>query len=129
MTARVPKNDLIGIVGPCSAGKSTLIGKLNELNYSCRHIAQDHSYVPDMWQRLVNPIALIYLDVSYGVSMQRRPLNLNLAEFDEQKNRLHHAFKNADLYLHTDDLSPEDVANKVVAFLNDHNIHPPGMQK
>jgi len=129
MTTRVPKNDLIGIVGPCSAGKSTLIGKLNELNYSCRHIAQEHSYVPDMWQQLVNPIVLIYLDVSYRVSMHRRPLNLTLGEFDEQKNRLQHAFNNADFYLHTDDLSPEDVANKVIAFLNCHNINPPGLQK
>jgi deoxyadenosine/deoxycytidine kinase len=124
MINQVQKSDLIGIVGPCSAGKSTLIGRLKELGYSCRHIAQEHSYVPDMWQRLVNPIVLIYLDVSYAVSMKRRPLNLNRAEFGEQKNRLTHAFQNADLSIHTDELTPDGVQNLVVKFLRKLNIQP-----
>lgn len=124
MINQVQKSDLIGIVGPCSAGKTTLIGRLKELGYSCRHIAQEHSYVPDMWQRLVNPIVLIYLDVSYTVSMNRRPLNLNPAEFEEQKNRLIHAFQNADLSIHTDELTPGEVQNLVVKFLRKHNIQP-----
>jgi ABC-type cobalamin/Fe3+-siderophores transport system ATPase subunit len=124
MINQVQKSDLIGIVGPCSAGKSTLIGRLKELGYSCRHIAQEHSYVPDMWQRLVNPIVLIYLDVSYAVSMKRRPLNLNRAEFGEQKKRLTHAFQNADLSIHTDELTPDEVQNLVVKFLRKLNIQP-----
>ncbi len=124
MTNNVQKKDLIGLVGPCSAGKSTLIGRLNGLGYTCRHIAQEHSYVPDMWQRLVNPIVLIYLDVSYAVSMNRRPLNLNRAEFDEQKNRLKHAFQNADLSIQTDKLTSDEVQNLVVKFLKKHNIQP-----
>ena len=124
MINQVQKSDLIGIVGPCSAGKTTLIGRLKELGYSCRHIAQEHSYVPDMWQRLVNPIVLIYLDVSYAVSMKRRPLNLNRAEFREQKNRLTHAFQNADLSIHTDELTPDEVQNLVVKFLRKLKIQP-----
>jgi ABC-type cobalamin/Fe3+-siderophores transport system ATPase subunit len=120
------KADLLGIVGPCSAGKSTLIGKLHELGYICRHIAQEHSYVPDMWQQLVNPAALIYLDVSYKVSMQRRPMNLNLAEFNEQKNRLSHAFQNADLCIFTDEMTPVQVLDKVTEFLDDNHIRPSG---
>jgi len=124
MSNNVQKSNLIGLVGPCSAGKSTLIGRLKALGYSCRHIAQEHSYVPDMWQRLVNPIVLIYLDVSYSVSMNRRPLNINPAEFEEQKNRLSHAFQNADLYLHTDELTPDEVQNLVIDFLRKHNINP-----
>jgi deoxyadenosine/deoxycytidine kinase len=124
MINQVQKSDLIGIVGPCSAGKTTLIGRLKELGYSCRHIAQEHSYVPDMWQRLVNPIVLIYLDVSYTVSVNRRPLNLNRAEFREQKNRLTHAFQNADLSIHTDELTPDEVQNLVVKFLRKLKIQP-----
>jgi ABC-type cobalamin/Fe3+-siderophores transport system ATPase subunit len=124
MINQVQKSDLIGIVGPCSAGKTTLIGRLKELGYSCRHIAQEHSYVPDMWKRLVNPIVLIYLDVSYAVSMKRRPLNLNRAEFREQKNRLTHAFQNADLSIHTDELTPDEVQNLVVKFLRKLKIQP-----
>ncbi len=124
MVNQVQKSNLIGIVGPCSAGKSTLIGRLKELGYRSRHIAQEHSYVPDMWQRLVNPIALIYLDVSYSVSMNRRPLNLNQAEFEEQKLRLSHAYQNADLNIHTDELTPDEVQNLVIKFLRKQNIQP-----
>ena len=122
MINNVQKSNLIGLVGPCSAGKSTLIGRLKVLGYSCRHIAQEHSYVPDMWLRLVNPIVLIYLDVSYSVSMDRRPLNLTSKEFEEQKNRLSHAFQNADLYLHTDELTPDEVQALVMNFFSKHNI-------
>jgi ABC-type cobalamin/Fe3+-siderophores transport system ATPase subunit len=124
MNIQVQKNNLIGVVGPCSAGKSTLIGRLTKLGYSCRHIAQEHSYVPDMWKRLVDPIALIYLDVSYPISMNRRPLNLSQKEFEVQKNRLSHAFQNADLNIHTDELMPDEVQNQVVNFLREHNIYP-----
>ncbi|MES0360539.1 MAG: hypothetical protein ABUK20_06455 [Anaerolineales bacterium] len=122
MINNVQKSNLIGLVGPCSAGKSTLIGRLKGFGYNCRHIAQEHSYVPDMWLRLVNPIVLIYLDVSYPVSMDRRPLNLTSKEFEEQKNRLSHAFQNADLYLHTDELTPDEVQALVMNFFSKHNI-------
>jgi hypothetical protein len=77
-----------------------------------------------MWLRLVNPIALIYLDVSYPVSMDRRPLNLTPEEFEEQKNRLSHAFQNADLYLHTDELTPDEVQALVMNFFSKHNFQP-----
>ena len=124
MINNVQKSNLIGLVGPCSAGKSTLIGRLKGFGYNCRHIAQEHSYVPDMWLRLVNPIALIYLDVSYPISMDRRPLNLTPEEFEEQKNRLSHAFQNADLYLHTDELTPDEVQALVMNFFSKHNFQP-----
>lgn len=124
MTNLPPKSNLIGIVGPCSAGKSTLMRNLQGKGYICRHIAQEHSYVPKMWQKLVNPLVLIYLDVSYEVSLQRRPLNLSLSEFDEQKRRLMHAYQNADIYLFTDSLSPEEVYKKILASLEELDIEP-----
>jgi ABC-type cobalamin/Fe3+-siderophores transport system ATPase subunit len=124
MTNLPPKRNLIGLVGPCSAGKSTLIRNLQRKGYICRHIAQEHSYVPQMWHKIVNPLVLIYLDVSYEVSIQRRPLNLTPAEFDEQKKRLRHAYQNADIYLFTDPLSPEEVFSKVLATLEDQDVQP-----
>lgn len=124
MTNLPPKSNLIGIVGPCSAGKSTLMRNLQGKGYICRHIAQEHSYVPKMWQKLVNPLVLIYLDVSYEVSLQRRPLNLSLSEFDEQKRRLMHAYQNADIYLFTDSLSPEEVYKKILASFEELDIEP-----
>ena len=108
----------IGIVGPCSAGKTTLIRGLTNQFFSARHIAQEHSYVPDMWKRLVNPDVLIYLDVSYQVSMQRRPLNLTREEFAVQIQRLTHARKGANFYLNTDSLSILDVLESVLDYLN-----------
>jgi len=124
MTNLPLKSNLIGIVGPCSAGKSTLIRNLQRKGYICRHIAQEHSYVPQMWQKIVNPLVLIYLDVSYEVSIQRRPLNLTTAEFDEQKKRLRHAYQNADISLFTDPLSPEEVFAEVLASLEDQDVQP-----
>ena len=124
MTNLPPKRNLIGIVGPCSAGKSTLIRNLQRKGYICRHIAQEHSYVPQMWQKIVNPLVLIYLDVSYEVSIQRRSLNLTTVEFDEQKKRLRHAYQNADISLFTDPLSPEEVFAEVLASLEDQDVQP-----
>jgi cytidylate kinase len=108
---------LIGVVGPCGSGKSTLIAALAPLGYRTRHIAQEHSYVKDMWQRLTNPDLLIFLDASWAVTCQRRSLDWTEAEWQEQQFRLRHARANADLYLDTDELSVDEVAQRVVAFV------------
>src|SRR5512146_2224786 len=102
-------NRLIGIVGPCAAGKSTLISSLHALGIPARHIAQEHSYVPDMWLRLTHPEILVYLDVSYLVSKSRRSLNWSEADYLEQCRRLEHARRHANVYINTDDLTPNDV--------------------
>ncbi len=109
---------LIGVVGPCAAGKSTLIEGLQRAGLEARHIAQEHSFVPDMWRRITDPDVLIYLDVSFPVSQARRPMAWNRAEFAEQEVRLSHARAHADLYIETDDLSPEQVLERVLAFLH-----------
>jgi hypothetical protein len=113
---------LIGIVGPCSAGKSTLIAGLKTNGYSARHIAQEHSFVPSMWQRLVDPQVLIYLDVSYPVSMRRRPLDLSESEFAGQSERLRHARQHAGLYIHTDSLTAAEVLERVLGFLKQEAV-------
>lgn len=113
------RNLLIGIVGPCAAGKTTLIANLKEHGYNARHIAQEHSYVPDMWQRLTRPDVLIYLDVSYPQTLLRRRLNWSEAEYQEQVHRLRHAREHADLYIHTDALTPQQVLQAVLEFLQD----------
>jgi cytidylate kinase len=107
----------IGVVGPCAAGKSTLIAGLKDSGYKSRHIAQEHSHVPDMWQRLTNPRFLIYLDVSFPVSVERRKLNWTLEEYLEQVNRLRHARQHADFYLDTDPFTIQEVLDQVLSFL------------
>lgn len=116
------RQTLIGLVGPCSAGKTTLIRGLKAQGYAARHIAQEHSFVPDMWRRITNPDILIYLDVSYEISRQRRDLNMSGKEFEIQLERLSNSRQHADLYLNTDDLSPDEVLEQVLIFLEHQNI-------
>jgi cytidylate kinase len=108
---------LIGVVGPCASGKSTLIAGLTRLGYRTRHIAQEHSYVKDMWQRLTNPDLLVFLDAAYLTTCQRSQLDWTEEDWREQQHRLSHARENADLYLDTDKLSAEEVLAKVVMFV------------
>jgi guanylate kinase len=108
---------LIGVVGPCTAGKSTLVAGLSQHGYRARHIAQEHSYVPAMWQKITNPDVLIFLDVSYQVSLARRPLNWTQKEYETQQHRLRHARQHADLYLPTDTLNIPQVLQSALSFL------------
>ncbi len=108
---------LIGVVGPCGSGKSTLVAELKRRGYNARHIAQEHSYVKDMWYRLTNPDILIFLDASYPVTCKRRNLNWSEADWAEQQRRLSHARQHAALFLDTDKLNIEEVRRKVMDFL------------
>lgn len=113
------KTPLVGLVGPCSSGKSTLQNKLEERGIRVRHIAQEHSYVKDMWRRLSNPDILIYLHVSYAVAQSRRKLNWEIEEYEKQLRRLRHAREHADLYLDTDSLTPEEALEKALNFIQE----------
>ncbi|GAB4496002.1 MAG: hypothetical protein OHK0052_04990 [Anaerolineales bacterium] len=121
-------NHKIGVVGPCASGKSTLIAALRARGYRVHHIAQEHSFVPYMWQKLVNPDVLIFLDVSYPLSVARRSLSWNLADWEEQQRRLAHARAHAHLYLQTDALSAPEVLKQVINFLNSQQIFPESAQ-
>jgi len=108
---------LIGFVGPCASGKSTITSELEALGYHTRHIAQEHSYVKDMWQRLTNPDILIFLQASYPVTVRRRNLNWREKDYIEQQRRLAHAREHADLFINTDDLSIDEVIQRIVNFI------------
>ena len=116
--------DKVGIVGPCAAGKSTLVSALSKLGYEAKHIAQEHSYVADMWQRLTKPRVLIYLSASYPTTITRRNINWTQKEYDEQLRRLAHAHDHADLIMETDDLTPDDVLQSVLRFLQSFGMKP-----
>jgi deoxyadenosine/deoxycytidine kinase len=110
---------LIGVVGPCGSGKSTLVAGLTKYGYVCRHIAQEHSYVPAMWQKITKPDILIYLKASFPVSTRRRKLNWQKEDHDEQLRRLEHARQHANLLIDTDDLTPEQVLQKALDYLKE----------
>ena len=118
---------LIAVVGPCQSGKSLLVHALRERGYRAREVAQEHSYVPAMWQRITRPDLLIYLDVSWEVARQRRPTDAKSDWWTEQAHRLRHARQHADLYVHTDELTPQKVLEMVLAFLT--SLQLPTTQK
>jgi deoxyadenosine/deoxycytidine kinase len=115
------KSFLIGVVGPCAAGKTTLVQNLRHLGYQAKPIAQEHSYVANMWQRLTAPEVLVYLGVSYPLTMDRRKLDWTFEEYSEQLHRLRHARQHADLTVDTDPLTPDEVLARVLSYLETFN--------
>jgi deoxyadenosine/deoxycytidine kinase len=111
------KDLVIGLVGVCASGKTTLGARLRARGWKVRHIAQEHSFVKDMWKKIGKPDLLVFLDASYEVSMRRRQLNWTPADYSEQQRRLAHARQHADFYIQTDSLIPEEVELQVVTFI------------
>ena len=110
----------VAVVGPCASGKSTLLPGLLNAGYEARHVAQDHSFVPDMWRRISKPDILVYLDAGYETIKIRRPkTTLRPADLAEQNRRLAHARDQCDLFIDTSSLSPEEVLEQVLNFLKD----------
>jgi deoxyadenosine/deoxycytidine kinase len=118
------KSILIGVVGTCAAGKTTLAHGLRLLGYHAKPIAQEHSYVPDMWLRLTHPDVLIYLEVSFPLTIERRKLEWTREEYAEQLHRLRHARQHAHLTIDTDSLTPEEILTRVHAFIDSSGRGP-----
>ena len=118
MTATKPLR--IALVGPCSSGKSTLGTVLKQMGYEVRQVAQEHSYVQNMWQRISQPDLLIYLDVDYENARKRRPfIDGGTKRLADQHYRLQHARQHCDFYLDTSPLTPDQVQQQVLNFLAD----------
>ncbi|MDR3577251.1 MAG: hypothetical protein P4L50_25605 [Anaerolineaceae bacterium] len=111
------KTPVIGVVGVCGSGKSTLIAGLKSFGIDGKHIAQEHSYVQTMWLQIVHPEILIFLDASYPATIRRRNLNWTEQEYQEQHRRLASARQHADLYILTDPLTAAQVVETVLEFL------------
>jgi deoxyadenosine/deoxycytidine kinase len=112
------QEQLIGIVGPCGAGKTTLAESLRSWGYRARAVVQEHSYVQDMWQRFTKPDVLIFLQASCEVGGKRRKLNWTESEWEEQQRRLKHAHEHADLVVNTDPLGISEVLDLVLGYIN-----------
>ncbi|MEM8858343.1 MAG: hypothetical protein AAGD96_08485 [Chloroflexota bacterium] len=121
---KIQEDVKIAIVGPCSSGKSTLRKSLLAAGYrKVKNPTQEHSYVKDMWQKITNPDILIYLDVDYQTTLDRRPhIDLGPERVVTQNDRLSHAREHADYYIDTSSLSPEEISQKVIDFLESHTI-------
>jgi nicotinamide riboside kinase len=110
------------VVGPCTSGKTLLAEALRSAGFRAHAVAQEHSYVADMWQRTVDPDVLIYLDVSYETARQRRQISWGPDRLEEQGTRLRHARAHCDLYIRTDGRTPESIYQEALAFLTEWNL-------
>jgi cytidylate kinase len=70
-----------------------------------------------MWQKITNPDILIFLDASFPVSTARRRLNWQKQDHEEQLRRLTHARQHANIVIETDDLTPEQVLQTALDYL------------
>lgn len=118
--ASTPPADLplIKVVGVSAAGKSTLVQGLRARGYDARSASQEHSQVPDLWQRIRPPAVLIYLDVNLAGQRARRPdVTWSEAWRDEEVRRLAHAHAHADLRIDTSDIPAEATLAQALTLL------------
>jgi len=99
----------LGIVGACGTGKSELVIRLRDRGYHVHHIAQEHSFAPRMWKQITNPDILIYLHVSYPLTIERKAFRWTEKEYEEQLYRLRDARENADFLIDTDKLTLDEI--------------------
>ena len=103
----------VAVVGICASGKSTLVEKLCALGVDARCCAQEHSYVPDMWQRLSRPQILVYLDASLHTVHERGRPEYGAALLETQRQRLAHARDHCRIYVDTDGMTITEVLDRV----------------
>ncbi len=109
----------ITLVGPCASGKSMLAHALKSRGYDAHQCSQEHSYVPDMWRRICRPDVLVYLDAGLETIRTRRQIDWGKSYLNILHDRLRDARRHCDLYVLTDNLTPEEVLERVLAFLRD----------
>ncbi len=106
----------IVVVGPCAAGKSTLVAALRTLGYDAHVSGQEHSEIATLWQHS-QPDVLIALDVDISAVRDRRGGSWPEWLHDLQVQRLASASRAADLAIDTTTLSTQAVFARVIAYL------------
>jgi RNase adaptor protein for sRNA GlmZ degradation len=111
------------VVGISGSGKSTLVRALRAAGYDARPVSQEHSSIPDLWQKFDRPAYLIYLHASLKDQQARRQdVTWTTAAYQEEVRRLAHAREHADLRIDTGDLTPNGVANVAISYLTRRHV-------
>jgi len=114
---------LVVVVGPCAAGKTTLVSNLRPKGYRIKACVQEHAFTPDLWKRFSGAEILIFLDAGlHTIARRQKRSDWTPARLDAQRQRLAHARAHCDLYLPTDELTREEVASAVEAFLQERQV-------
>jgi len=112
--------NLIVIVGNCCSGKTTLANLLEEKGYNAKAVLQEHAISKKMWRR-TKPDILVLLSCNLGTAKSRRNFSWGQYRLDKQRELLSDASKNAHLKIQTDNLTKEEVCQKVIKFLEKRN--------
>ena len=81
--------------------------------------------MPDLWRRFSKADVLIFLDAQLQtIARRQQRSDWTQERLDVQQQRLAHAREHCDLCLATDDLTREEVAERVKAFLRSKQILP-----
>jgi hypothetical protein len=119
----IHKLPVIKVVGVSASGKSTLVRRLREQGYDARAVSQEHSQVATLWKQFDVPRVLVYLDTTLEAQQQRRTDgDWTAAILDEERQRLHDAYAEADLRINNAQLSSEEVLNMTLAYLRAKRI-------
>jgi len=103
----------IAVVGPCTAGKSTLVTNLKRRGYNAWGVAQEHSDVKWLWKHK-NPNFLVALDVTLEAAHKRRNISWGERKLADQHLALADARAHCNVYLPTDNITADEVAVRVV---------------
>ena len=106
----------IVVVGPCAAGKSTLVAALQAQGYDARVCGQEHSDIPTLWRRS-RPDVLVALSVDLASVRARRDSAWPEWLHDRQLERLRNACETADVRIDTTGVSPKTVVEHAIAYL------------
>lgn len=106
----------IVVVGPCASGKTTLVGRLQALGLDAHNVAQEHSGIRTFWRKK-QPDVLVMLEASLAVIRRRRTVPWGEERLAVQRERLEDARTHADLFIQTDELSREEVVERVRQYI------------
>ena len=115
----MPKDlPLVKVAGTSAAGKSSLVRGLRARGMNARSAGQEHSRVPDMWQRLNPPQFLIFLEANLEAQRTRRlDVTWTQERLQMERERLSHARAHADLHIETSECPKHEVLNRALHFL------------
>lgn len=107
---------MIAVVGVCVSGKTTLVKRLRELGFEAYNVAQEHSGIKKLWKRR-EPDILVMLDATLPAIRKRRDVPWGEDRLALQRERLMDARQHADLFIQTDLLLKEAVAQTVLDYI------------
>ena len=108
----------IVVVGPCAAGKSTLVRALKLHGHDAYVCAQEHSEIATLWNHQ-RPQLMIALSVNLESIRTRRDGQWPRRVYEAEVRRLRDAFEHADVVIDTSDKSANEVVNVALTYLNE----------